>query len=337
MPAPSMKTKQQYWNKNDRLVSTDTGGETLTRTMPAVGTYARLWLNIRAELSAASAGLNPFGLCSILKRVTLETNFTQAIFDCSGEGYNYLVRPHLGGTYDPLPGNNGRNKVGPGIVNLDMLIPIAMNLRDPVGVLVGGNQQALYDLSVTFRPDSEVASDAAYVTRPVVQPWLEWFTIPPDPANRWPTNLLHQILESKLQIAQAGENQYEYPRGGTFIGLYHGMGFGEIDTPSGTDTFDTVDVRVNQSNYIMRGATPEFFDMLEGVYRGQERLPGTFALDMTGSAGLGDFDQFRDALYTQFITAGQTVPDFNTTGTLYVVRRQLVPLGRPGGGQAGGR
>jgi hypothetical protein len=332
---------QRYLSQQDTLEPTS--GGTAKTQLGRTGYYARLRLAVRGEIltvvpPGAAYPFN-FGIAALLERVTLRSNFTRAIFDVSGEGYHYLLAPHIGQGAHPHPQNNAYNAIAPGLVVADMIIPLVLNFRDSTGTIVGGNEESLFTLEVKRRADADLGI-TGWTTQPTVKAELEWFEGSDDPAMQPDTSWLHQIIEQTYIIPAKGKQRFAWERGGNVIGMYYGLGFGEIDTPSGVDGWDGYDHRYNQSLYPVTNRDP-VFDDIDAMYRNVPRLPGTFALDYSAQAALWDLDQLRDMVLTDDIVDNNTIIDVNTDGAtfgqLYVIRRQLVPITVPGAGTATGQ
>jgi hypothetical protein len=216
--------------------------------------------------------------------------------------------------------NQGRAAVSAASFNLDMVIPVMMNLRDPVGLIMLQNEQLTATLTVDFAADTTVATGATVTA--TVTPFVEIFTVPVDPADYPPLNMLHTVLEESQAVPATGEITYNLPRGNTYLQIAHGLGIGA----SGSDKFDRVRTRVNQSDFIY-DVTPGFLDMEHNLLRGRNRPAGGIYLDLMGSTGLGMYGLGRDLFNSALVTDFANVINATGTGTLYTLRRQLVTIG----------
>jgi hypothetical protein len=260
-------------------------------------------------------------MSSIVSRVRIQANSGIDIFNVSGAGYSYLLRNSLESEYiDPVGQNTGTVAVSATTYNMDVIIPIALNMRDPTGLIMLQNEQTIVNLFIDWLADASVATGAT-VTLTTGDCFLEVFTVPPDPKDWPPLNVIHQCLEDQQAVAAAGDFPYYWPRGNTYVGVYHGAGIGA----AGADTFNKFAVRVNQSDYLQ--STPvDFLDMEYRLQKGRARPLGAVFVDLLATSGLGCYGLARDMFNSALVTDLASV--ITTTGavTLYTVRRQLVVL-----------
>jgi hypothetical protein len=243
------------------------------------------------------------------------------LFNISGAGYNYLLRDALESEYVDVAGQStARNAVTATTWNLDMVIPIAVNMRDPTGLIMLQNEQTIVNLFIDWLADASVATGAT-VTVTTGDLFMEIFTVPPDPAD-WPNlNIVHQVLEDQQAVAAAGDFPYVWPRGNTYLQMLHGFGIGA----AGADNFSKVALRVNQSDYLQ--STPvDYLDMEFRLMRGRARPAGAILFDLAASSGLGNYALARDLINSALVTDLATVITTTGAGTLYTVRRQLLTL-----------
>lgn len=297
-----------------------TGGGTVRWTLPRTGLLARVHLGIRGTVAGLSGGPNALGLASIIRRVRLTANSGIDIFNISGAGYHYLFRTMNELESDIVPQSNARSAVANGSFNLDMVIPVQVNQRDPLGLIMLQSEQTMLELSIDFEADGTVGTGTTVTC--TVTPWLELFTVPVDQADWPPLNMIHQVLEDAQAVPAAGEFAYNWPRGNTYLQLIHGLGIGV----PGADAFTRYQLRVNQSEFLM-DVTPMFLDIERNFSTLSTRIPGTIPVDLAGSAGLGMYDKMRDTINSQMVTDLASVIQASGAGTLYTVRRQLVTLG----------
>jgi hypothetical protein len=311
-------------------ITRPTGGGTFgPLTLPKTGLLARVYLALRGSVAGGISVPNVVGFSSIVSRLRIQANSGIDIFNVSGAGYQYLLRNSLESEYiDPVGQSSGTSAVTATTFNLDAVIPIALNMRDPTGLIMLQNEQTIVNLFIDWLADASVATGAT-VTLATGDAFLEVFTVPPDPKDWPPLNVIHQCLEDQQSIAAAGDFPYYWPRGNTYVGVYHGTvttgttgGMG-ANTPS--DLWNRFAVRVNQSDYLQN--TPvDFVDMEYRLQKGRARNLGTIFVDLLATSGLGCYGLARDMFNSALVTDLASV--ITTTGacTLYTVRRQLVVL-----------
>jgi len=310
-------------NKVVRLqtLTKPTGGGITTLELPKTGFLARLWLRINATASGTITSPNPLGASSIIRRVRLSTNSGIDIFSVSGPGYAYLLDELLESEFHRGQSQNeGRTAVSAASFNLDMVIPVQVNLRDPIGLVMLQNEQLQVILTVDWEADANVGTGATVTA--TCDPYLEYYTVPIDPEDYPPLNVIHQIQEDTMLVAGAGDTIYNVLRGATYLQMAHGLGIGV----SGADGFSRCVLRMNQSDTIY-DVTPDFLTMQSRLLRGRARVPGTIPFDFMASSGLGTYGLPRDLINSALVTDFQSVITATGAGTLYTLRRMLLPLG----------
>lgn len=297
-----------------------TGGGTTSINLPKTGLLASINLAIRGSISGTLTAPNALGFASVLNRVRLTLNSGIDIFNVSGAGFHYLLRNAIGSEYiDPTGQSNATSAVTAAAFNLDMIIPVAINERDPLGLLLLQNEQTLLTLNIDWNADGNVATGATVTATAI--PYIELFTVPVDPADYPPLSIVHQILEDQQAVSGAGDFAYNWPRGNTYLQVLHGFGIGA----AGADNFSKFAVRVNQSDYLQNTDIP-YLDMEYRRLRGRARNAGSIFVDLLATSGLGNFGLTRDVFNSALVTDLASVITTTGAGTLTSVRRQLVVL-----------
>lgn len=298
-----------------------TGGGRVSTTLPKVGFLSALLLNIQGAVSGTLSAPNALGFSSIVDRVQVKTNSAIDVFSVSGAGYAYLLNEMLESEYHLGQGqNNGRTAVTAAAFNLSMYIPIALNLRDPLGTILLQNEQTIVELTVDFLADASVATGATVTA--TIEPLMLYYTVPVDPKNYPPLNILHTCIEESNSVAAAGDYIYNLPRGNTYIQIAHGLGIGA----AGADGFSRVRERINQNQFTHDWDT-DALTMIHYLLRGRARPLGGIFVDYLGQTGLGAYGLSRDFVNSAQITDYAHVITSTGAGTLRTLRRQLVPLG----------
>lgn len=298
------------------------GGGTTSINLPKTGLLATINLAIRGTVSGTVTTANPLGMASIINRIRLTLNSGIDIFNVSGTGYHYLLRNALESEYvDISSQSNATSAVTAAAFNLDMVIPIAINMRDPLGLILLQNEQTLLTLNIDWTADTNVVLTGGGTVAATAVPYIELFTVPVDPADFPPINIVHQILEDQQAISGAQDWVYNWPRGNTYLQVLHGIGIGA----AGADGFTKATIRVNQSDYLQNTDVP-YLDIEFRRMRGRARPAGGIFYDLLASSGLGNYGLTRDVFNSALVTDLASV--ITTTGayTAFNVRRQLVVL-----------
>src|SRR5215467_1992858 len=296
------------------------GGGTTSINLPKTGLLAAITLAIRGSIAGTLTVPNALGMASVINRIRLTLNSGIDIYNVSGAGYHYLLRNCLESEYiDVSSQSNATSAVTAAAFNLDMLLPVAINMRDPLGLILLQNEQTLLTLNIDWTADANVATGATITATAV--PYIELFTVPVDPQDFPPINIIHQTLEDQQAISGAQDWVYNWPRGNTYLQVLHGVGIGA----AGSDGFSKAQIRVNQSDYLQSTDIP-YLDLEFRRLRGRARPAGGIFFDLLASSGLGNYGLTRDVFNSSLVTDLASV--ITTTGayTAYDVRRQLVVL-----------
>jgi hypothetical protein len=296
-----------------------TGGGLVSQVLPSTGLLARIYLLISGSVAGTLSSPNAFGFASIVSQVKVTANSGIDLISVSGPGYHYLLRQFQNLYNDPVPWTNAKSAVTATSFDISMLLELAVNQSDPVGLVMLQNEQTIVSLSVNFLADASVATGATVTA--TVTPIMEFFTVPRDPKDYPPLNFVFQTLEDQQAIAAAGDFTYNWPRGGTYLQTLHGCGIAQ----SASDLWSRARLRVNQSN-IVEDVNPNTANAIYGASHFTTRPAGVVAFDFGGDAGLGMFAKARDAIDSSKLTDLATVITATQATTLYTIRRQVLQL-----------
>jgi len=318
----AVNTRRKILPLTSQLTRPAGGGTFGPLTLPKTGLLARMFLALRGNVAGTVTSPNSLGMAAIISRIRVQANSGIDIFNVSGPGYFYLFRNMLESEYiDPLGQTNGTVAVSATNWTLDEVIPLALNMRDTTGLIMLQNEQTIVNLYIDWLADGSVTTGGATTSLTTGDLFLEVFTVPPDPKDWPPLNVIHQALEDQQQIAASGDFPYYWPRGNTYIQIMHGAGIGA----AGSDQFNRFAVRVNQSDYLQ--STPvDYLDMEFRLQKGRARPAGSIFVDLLASSGLGCYGLTRDMFNSALVTDLASVITATAATTLYTVRRQLVVL-----------
>lgn len=287
--------------------------------IPKTGLLAAVYLNITGSIAGTLSAPNAMGMASVVRNVRLITNAGIDLVNISGPGYKYLLSKFMEDYKDITPQNTGGDAVTATTFNLDMVLPVALNLRDPIGLFMLQNEQTLVQLEVTFETDATVATGATVTA--TVTPSVEIFTVPVDPKDFPRLDLVHQVLEDTRAISGASTVDYNIPRGNTYVQILHGASL----LATAADAWSRAQLIVNQSEILM-DYTPGQYSIEYNRSHGVARELGVLGWDFIGTSGLGAYGSSRDLLYSGLVT--DLISRVTVTGaiTLHTVRRQLVAL-----------
>ncbi len=297
------------------------GGFSPTVQLPSNGLLAGLHLVIRGTIGGTVGAVSALGMASIIKRITLRLNSGTVIWSMTGPNYHYLYRDFIDSAYIDVVGQtNARDAVTATGAILDMVIPLMVNERDPIGLLLLQNRQTILSLDVEWEADTTVTATGTF-TGFAVSPTLLTFSVPPNPLSLPPLRWLHIVTDESQVVSGAGDVTYNIPRGNTYMMIIHGAGVGA----TGADSWSRATMRVNQTNYIF-DFVPTSMDMYFRRQCGRARELGMIPFDFITTSGLGKYGTTRDLYDSNRTTDFQTVVTVTGALTFYTVREQLVDL-----------
>lgn len=298
------------------------GGGVVSLRLPPTGILQEILLGISITISGTLTAPNALGVATAIDRVTVSAGNGVTLFDVSGVGYQYLLREVLGDFRDPLPYDDGRAAVVVGTFELDMIIPIAMNSLDQLGLIMLQNEATVLTLTVRWATDTTLATGATVTGTCKVQ--TKSFEVPAKQED-WPNlEIAHQILEDQLAIPSTAEFPYYWAIGsGTYLGMYHLLpgGFTRVRlVVQESNTLEDLDVDTHRLRYADAAAKDP---VLAGALSGYDKR---VFFDMMGPDGQGAFGTLRDVIDGGALTSLKSLITPVAAQTLYAVRRLLMPL-----------
>lgn len=296
------------------------GGTTTSLPLNRVGLLAYLHLAIRGAVAGTLTVPNALGMASIVNRVRLTANAGVDLVNFSGAGYHYGVRNVLESEYiDPVGQSNATSAVTATAFNLDMVIPIQVNLRDPIGLVNLQDTGATMTLALDWLADASVATGAT-VTGTCI-PYLILYTVPPSQDDLPDLTIVHTWIEDQRAVAGAGDTNYDWLLGSQYLQMLHMLGVGA----AGTDNFTKYTLRMQQNSFPLIYDVPGL-DIEYRWLRGRARPAGLIAIDRLASSGLGNYGTIRDVFDSGKATDAASIITAAGAGTLITIRRGLQVL-----------
>lgn len=327
-----------------------TGGR-LYFDLPKVGLLSRLFVTLdgvmTVTLNGGTAVLSERKAYNLIKRIRLIANSGASVFDVTGYG-TYLINTIL--RRDAQPDDSFSTAIKSDVYNagvsagantwkFGLEIPIAINERDPIGLILLQNNATSLTLEIEFNPEYalndvtapvKVTGSAVASMAGKVGVTMEYFTVPRAKEDYPALNVIHQWLEQQDAIASAGAWNKSLLRGNTYMRMIH---YVTLNNALSTATIDKLRVLYNQSE------VPYTIDRLPQLFIQRQRygsdLPkGTFVHDWymsSGQVGLGTSRDFiNSANVTEFqseitIASGTSVP----AGSSFIntITEQLIKIG----------
>lgn len=317
------KTRRKVVALAQQAVTAGVGGNTFTWDIPKTGLLAGIYVYAFVDTSAAGwAAGHAKGVCQAIRRVRLIANSGIDLINLTGSGLNFLrwyqedfrdANASWAGDTVPVAGAT---------YNLNFFLPVSINRRDPLGMFMLQNEATLLQLQIETVDAVTLGGAGGTYDSLALRPYIEIFSVPQDPKDWPPLNVVHQIVE-ETRVTAAGQFTYQWPRGNTYAQVLH-----IHDTGAATDfsdNFTTMQLLVNQSDVLWNGDT-NLLNMEFAQSHGVARPAGVAAFDFLGTSGLGAFGSARDMLYSAMITEIDSVFTITAAGQLTTVRRQLVAL-----------
>lgn len=320
--------------------------------LPKAGLLSRLFLHISGTMTVTvgtgTAALSERNVWNMIKRIRLIANSGASIFDVSGYGtylINNLQRYGQAPDKSIYDRNIGTEIYSAGVANganawkFGLEIPVAINERDPIGMILLQNDATNLVLEIDFNSEYGVTdliapikvtgnSTAAFVGK--VGCMMEYFTVPRAKEDYPSLNVIHQWIEQQDAISAAGAFTKSLLRGNTYMRLMH-----TLTTAGALNTADVDKLRIlyNQAEvpYTIDQQTQL---MIQRSRYGMDLPKGTFVHDWyysNGLVGLGNARDFiNSANVTEFQSEVQIASDATVTaGTSFVntISEQLIRIG----------
>lgn len=330
-----------------------TSGQLVTKDLPKVGLAARVLLLVKGtikvvhatEATITKAEKGPFNL---IERLTLKVNSGVDIVDASGFGllkFNLMKR--LASALDSIVTDDdafvfeaaaAASGAGGAVNDVQFMleIPIAINERDALGLLLLQNPQSLFTLGIKWADATAdgvlytsltgfTLSEAAFTAYPLV----EFYSVPARREDYPDLSLVHQILEDRINIQGVGETFYTIQRGNIYVSILDYISLnGALAAAADIEQF-RLRYNASEAPYEIRG------DVLRAIQRqryGRFLGKGVYALDwmFQGCPGLGNsrdwIDSGKVTEFEQIVKVASTATLGSNNNFLNVVREQLVPL-----------
>lgn len=293
------------------------GGSTTTVPLPTSGILSAMYLEISVTVSGTLSAQNGDGFSAAIGRVRVTNNSNTDIINLTCAGYHWALKYFID-SYAPFVGAGGRTAVTATTADISMWLPIAVNIRDPLGLLLLSSRETTYNLNIDWATDTTLATGATVSATCI--PHLIVFDVPTNKQDYPDFTYLHIIAEEQDTVGSAMDFVKDVQRGGEYLQLFHRFGTGV----SPADNWSRAILRTNQvfNIYDLR---PHFLDAVHlGLHNGVARNLGLIFYDLVGSSGLHGYGNFRDPLDSKKLTDFQSIVTTTTSGTLYTLRRMIV-------------
>lgn len=292
--------------------------------LPKVGLLSRLILQLSGvmtvTLSGGTAAISERLAYNLIKRVRLIANSGASIFDVSGYG-TYAINRLL--RYDSSPQDSlidhGTKALayqagvtaGANNWNFGLEIPIAVNERDPLGLILLQNQASQLVLEIEFNSEYSLdamlapvlvtgAATASFVGK--VGAMMEYFTVPRNVEDYPALNVIHQWIEQRDSVTSVGAWTKNLQRGNTYQRIVHAL---TVNKALNSAAVEKLRLIYNQAEtpYNVNALTQAF---LQRSRYGSDLPKGMFVHDFTMSNGLPSLGNARDFIRSAGVTEFQS-------------------------------
>ena len=320
--------------------------------LPKVGLLSRLFLTIAGTMTTTagtgSVALSQFTGYNLIKRIRVLANSGSSIYDVSGYGtyvinrlsarQSVLTDSLFDATTDALvyaaPVAEGANTW-----KLGLEIPIALNDRDPVGLVMLQNNQtqivveielnAAYSTNSEYAPVLVTGNATAAFSAGTIGLSMEYFTVPRDKNDLPAINVIHQYTEESLAISSAGVQNISLLRGNTYVQLIH---YAVLAGTLNSAAIERLRILYNQSE-VPYNVNNQVQMLLQRKRYGSDLPLGTFVHDWYMSNGMPNLGNSRDFINSSSVTEFQselTIASGTTvtagTSRIATIKRQLIQI-----------
>ena len=315
---------------------------TVSFDLPRARLLARIQLLVEARFRVAHATKTTFTPATfapynILRRVQVDLNNGFSSFKISGaEAYLYNMLHINSHTFERSTDKHAQvfmqNKAGtaPGSVNelkFCVDLPIALNDRDPIGLILLQNEETLVTVSIDIAKASDLLADATNYTVELesmsITPVLQTFTIPIDPEALPDLSILKLVHSLTKEIPGAGITTVKMPVGLTYRKLILYVEDAAGGVPEDRITSD-IEILFNQADRPYT-VNPKVLRALNTRSFGKVLPVGTYVFDFSDQ-GLTNYGGSRDYIDTERLTEFWVQFGTDTAGRVKVIYEVLSRL-----------
>lgn len=336
-------TRQKMQVSPMKTGSGATLGETVQFDVPKINLLSKIRLLVTGKINAKHATAtsfnpDPFAPFSLIRRVSVDLNNGFSPFVLSGEEvYMYNLIRHDAATM--ARSESGRGKVVMGtkasaggadnVVSFMVDLPLTLNDRDPVGLVIAQNQETTITITVDFANDANVISDKAAgftfnLSNLKVEPMVESFTVPPI-AEAFPDiSVLKLVQASREAISGPGQHHVDLPTGYTYRKMIFYVTDDQGKGVEDTDLTGNLEIVLNQADVPYRITATHLAKINHEMF-GTPLPKGMYAFDFSYQ-GISNMGGARDYFDTERLTEFWLRFNATTKGNIKVVYEVLSRL-----------
>lgn len=273
-------------------------------SLPKTRMLAKIALVVEGTLTigtAAATALARFSPYSLLRRVQVSiNNGFNPVNISGGELYLTNIAKHNGVVFKPVAGNERTIAplltIGSHPFRFVAEMPITLNERDIVGLILLQNEETVVTVNVDIGPLASLVTPAGTTVLSIpsltITPVITTFSIPAIP-QAFPDLSVLKLVQSQINEAPvSGVMTIRLPVGTTYRKLFLDM--------NGIAIPGTIDVVFNQAD-TPYSITPRYLRALNEEMYGDELPADVYALDFSYQ-GIADLGGLRDYIDTERLT-----------------------------------
>ena len=231
-----MRATRQYWQAETTIAGTPGGSVSFDLTKVRLTSRVRLLVEADLKVTHASETSftpNDFAPYSMIRNVRVDINNGFSPFILTGKDlYMYnLLRPDAfqlqrqpSGRGKVVMGNSASSGGTTNKISFLADLPLALNDRDPQGLIITQNQALTVTVTIDFINDTQAATELGtgqagftyQLENIVVTPLVESFSIPPMPDAFPDTSIIKLVQSTKQSISGAGPFTLKLTTGYTY-------------------------------------------------------------------------------------------------------------------------
>lgn len=302
-----------------------TENSTVSFNLDKVRLSSKIMLLVEGVLNVVHASNNsftpsPFAPFDFIRNINVEINNGFKPFTVSGReahwynlvnNYSRVVRPTYAAPAS-LPGR-GRNYLGTGAdtsanggkdnpFKMVIELPLTLNERDPIGLILTQNEETVVTVSVTFGAAASLLTGSGFtgaVSNLTVTPMVESFSIPPVKEAFPDISILKLVHSTRQTVTGAGPVSLRLPVGLTYrkLLIYIEDANGGIADNAFSGNFQLIQ---NGADYPYQVA-PKVLAALNEQQYGQALPTGLYCFDFSYQ-GIANYSGARDYVDTERLT-----------------------------------
>jgi hypothetical protein len=320
-------------------------GQTLTLQIPKTRFMSKLYLQVNGSFKTTHASKTTFTKSvfdkyNILKQIRMSINSGFNPYQLSGSMlrmYNLInnfKNPTLGSDVNSVEvlGNTVSSEGATNKIAFTLELPITINDRDTVGLIMLQNEQTLVTLNIdcdtlanALMTDIDIAVSNVNIS---ITPVLETFSIPSVPSAIPDYSIIKVVNQQVQNVVSAGEMTISLPTSLTYRKLFIYLASDTKYTPVDSALIDSFQLVFNQADtpYDVPADFLEYKNKVD--YQGS--LPaGLYVLDLSNQ-GIANYGGARDYIDTERLTEFWLKIRFNNisgnSNYVYVVGEKLAKL-----------